>query len=44
MRTRDAVTPMPGLVVPFFAITLTYIFLSVIVVVLLRRQFIQTAP
>ncbi|HZO86231.1 MAG TPA: cytochrome ubiquinol oxidase subunit I [Verrucomicrobiae bacterium] len=44
MRTRDAVTPMPGLIIPFLAITFIYIFLSVIVIVLLRRQFVQTAP
>ncbi len=38
MRTADAVTPMPNLVVPFIGFTLLYIFLSVIVVILLRRQ------
>ena len=43
MRTRDAVTPMPGLVVPFVVFTLVYAFLSVIVVVLLRREFLATA-
>ena len=32
MRTRDAVTPMPGLVVPFTVFTLVYLFLSVILV------------
>jgi cytochrome d ubiquinol oxidase subunit I len=37
MRTEDAVTPMPGLVVPFTAFTILYLFLAVIVVVLLRR-------
>lgn len=44
MRTADAVTPMPGLVVPFVLFTLVYAFLSVIVVVLLRREFVATAP
>ena len=38
MRTKDAVTPMPGLVVPFITFTLLYIFLAVIVVWLLFRQ------
>jgi cytochrome d ubiquinol oxidase subunit I len=37
MRTEDAVTPMPGLVVPFTTFTLLYLFLSVVVVVLMRR-------
>lgn len=44
MRTRDAVTPMPGLVVPFTTFTLVYLFLSVMLVFLLKRQFLQTAP
>jgi len=38
MRTAEAVTPMPNLVVPFIGFTVLYIFLSVIVVILLRRQ------
>jgi cytochrome d ubiquinol oxidase subunit I len=38
MRTSEAVTPMPGLVVPFITFTLLYIFLAVIVVWLLLRQ------
>jgi len=38
MRVGDAVTPMPGLVVPFTAFTLLYIVLSAIIVVLMRRQ------
>jgi len=37
-RTADAVTPMPGLVVPFTIFTALYIALAVIVLVLLRRQ------
>jgi len=42
MRTRDAVTPMPRLVVPFAIFTAAYIFLAMIVVLLLRRQFLET--
>ena len=41
MRTADAVTPMPNLVVPFIGFTLLYIFLSIIVVILMRRQIFQ---
>ena len=37
MRTADAVTPMPGLVVPFTTFTLLYVFLAGIVTVLMRR-------
>jgi cytochrome d ubiquinol oxidase subunit I len=44
MRTADAVTPMPWLVVPFTTFTLVYVALSVILVVLLRRGFMETAP
>jgi cytochrome d ubiquinol oxidase subunit I len=44
MRTADAVTPMPGLVVPFSVFTAVYLLLSVILVVLLRRGFMETAP
>jgi cytochrome d ubiquinol oxidase subunit I len=44
MRTADAVTPMPGLVVPFVVFTIVYAALSVILVVLLRRMFMETAP
>lgn len=42
MRTEEAVTPMPGLVVPFTTFTALYIFLSVVLVFLLRRQFLDT--
>jgi cytochrome d ubiquinol oxidase subunit I len=38
MRTSEAVTPMPGLIVPFITFTLLYIFLAVITVFLLLRQ------
>jgi cytochrome d ubiquinol oxidase subunit I len=44
MRTSEAVTPMPGLVVPFVTFTLVYVFLSVILVYLLRRLFLATDP
>lgn len=43
MRTADAVTPMPGLVVPFTLVTLLYVVLSVTVVALLRRQVLSAA-
>jgi cytochrome d ubiquinol oxidase subunit I len=42
MRTREAVTPMPGLVVPFVIFTAVYILLAMVVVFLLRRQFLET--
>ncbi|HEX6535460.1 MAG TPA: cytochrome ubiquinol oxidase subunit I [Gemmatimonadaceae bacterium] len=38
LRTADAVTPMPGLVVPFITFTLLYCFLGVIVVWLLYEH------
>jgi len=38
MRTRDAVTTMPGLAIPLIAFTLLYIFLSVVVFYILRKQ------
>jgi len=42
MKTADAVTPMPHLVVPFLAFTVLYLFLSVIVVMLMKRQVFAT--
>ncbi|MFT4626917.1 MAG: cytochrome d ubiquinol oxidase subunit I [Myxococcota bacterium] len=39
MRTADAVTPMPGLIVPFAMFSLLYLFLGVVTLTLLRRQF-----
>lgn len=39
LRTADAVTPMPGLIVPFLGFTALYLFLGVIVAYLLVRQF-----
>ena len=44
MRTKDAVTNMPNLGIPFAAIAIVYLLLSVIVVVLMKRQFLETAP
>lgn len=38
MLTSEAVTPMPGLVVPFIAFGLLYAFLGVIVVILLKAH------
>jgi cytochrome d ubiquinol oxidase subunit I len=42
MRTADAVTPMPGLVVPFTFFSLLYLALSVAVVWLMRRQIMKS--
>ncbi len=42
IKTADAVTPMPGLVVPFLTFTLLYCFLGAIVVWLLYRQIIRS--
>ena len=42
MRTSEAVTPMPGLAVPFVAFTLLYLFLASVVVWLLLRQLKET--
>ena len=38
MRTADAVTPMPGLIVPFLALTTLYLVLAAVVIALLVRQ------
>jgi cytochrome d ubiquinol oxidase subunit I len=43
MRTKDAVTPMPWIVVPFVIFTGLYVFLAIIVFFLLRRQFLETS-
>lgn len=43
MRTRDAVTPMPGLVVPLVTFGALYVVLGVVVVALLRRQVFASA-
>lgn len=42
LRTADAVTPMPGLIVPFLLFTLLYCFLGVIVAWLLYCQIIRS--
>jgi cytochrome d ubiquinol oxidase subunit I len=42
MRTKDAVTPMPGLVIPFVFVTLLYCALGAVVVWLLWRQIVAT--
>jgi cytochrome d ubiquinol oxidase subunit I len=42
LRTADAVTPMPGLIVPFLLFTLLYCFLGLVVVWLLYRQIIRS--
>jgi len=44
MRTADAVTPMPGLVIPFTIFTGLYLFLGVIVAWLLWAQIIRVRP
>ena len=43
LRTAEAVTPMPGLVVPLVTFTAVYLFLSFVVVATLRRQ-VFTSP
>jgi cytochrome d ubiquinol oxidase subunit I len=43
LRTADAVTPMPGLVGPFVAITLLYAFLGFVVAYLLYWEILRTA-
>jgi len=42
MRTKEAVTPMSKIAIPFLVFTLLYVFLSVLVIYLLRRQFMKT--
>jgi cytochrome bd ubiquinol oxidase subunit I len=42
MRTFEAVTPMPGLVVPFVVFSAVYLLLAAILLVVLRRQFVDT--
>jgi cytochrome d ubiquinol oxidase subunit I len=43
MRTGEAVTPMPWIEPAFVVFTVLYLVLGVIVVLLLRRQFLETA-
>jgi cytochrome bd ubiquinol oxidase subunit I len=42
LRTADAVTPMPGLIVPFVGFTVLYCFLGAMVAWLLYRQIIRS--
>jgi cytochrome d ubiquinol oxidase subunit I len=42
MRTSNAVTPMPGLVVPMTLFTLLYLLLGVVVIVLIRSMVRET--
>lgn len=42
MRTSDAVTPMPGLLVPFVLFTCLYAGLAAVVVALIRRTVVET--
>jgi cytochrome d ubiquinol oxidase subunit I len=44
MKTSEAVTPMPGLIAPFVLFTLIYIVLAAVVVALIRRTIVETAP
>jgi cytochrome d ubiquinol oxidase subunit I len=44
MRTSEAVTPMPGLMVTFVLFTLLYIGLAAIVITLIRRTVLETVP
>jgi cytochrome bd ubiquinol oxidase subunit I len=43
LKTKDAVAPMPGLVVPFVLVTLLYCGLGVVVLWLLWRQIVPTS-
>ena len=42
MRTQEAVTPMQKIAIPFVIFTLIYVLLSVALIYLLRRQFMET--
>lgn len=42
LKTAEAVTPMPGLIVPFLTFTLLYCFLGITVTWLLYRQIIRS--
>jgi cytochrome d ubiquinol oxidase subunit I len=43
LRTRDAVTQMPGLIIPFVSISILYCCLGVVVIWLLWRQIVRTS-
>jgi len=42
MRTADAVTPMPRLIIPFLTFTVLYVLLAIMTVWLIRRQVIAS--
>jgi cytochrome d ubiquinol oxidase subunit I len=42
LRTADAVTPMPGLVIPMVTFTAIYVFLAFVVIFILRRQVFES--
>jgi cytochrome d ubiquinol oxidase subunit I len=42
MRTEEAVTPIGKIAIPFVVFTLLYLFLSIILIYLLRRQLLKT--
>ncbi|MDQ6827575.1 MAG: cytochrome ubiquinol oxidase subunit I [Gemmatimonadota bacterium] len=42
VRTRDAVTPIPGLIVPFLVFTTLYLLLGTVVAWLLYRQMVKS--
>jgi cytochrome d ubiquinol oxidase subunit I len=44
MKTRDAVTPMPGLLVPFVLFSFLYLMLATVVIALIRRTIAETTP
>jgi len=44
MKTSAAVTPMPGLVVPFVLFTIIYVVLAAVVIGLIRRTVRETVP
>jgi cytochrome d ubiquinol oxidase subunit I len=44
MLTRDALTPVPGLIVPLLVVSGVYLLLGLIVIALLRRQVFQSLP
>jgi cytochrome d ubiquinol oxidase subunit I len=44
MKTSDAVTPMPGLILPFVLFTVIYMGLAIVVIALIRRTVLETTP
>lgn len=44
MKTSDAVTPMPGLAVPFVLFSGIYLGLAAVVIATIRRTVLETAP